>query len=256
MGCFLVKIATFLLAALLSFSSQAQTSTSPQIKWLAGDLPPFIWQQNGIPRGYCYDLIIAMSAQLGRRPDLTFFPWARAVKLADQGPGYGIFPLARTPDRETDYKWLIKLMSVKYTFFAKSSTVRDGSVDVDDIERLRHMRIGYLRGSPIVQNLRAKNFADLIEGRDYQDLIRLLNSGQISAIYAGYPMMNAALDLSGIDVREFRSGASIGAADLYMAASLDLDAAEEARWLAAYESLQRDGTVARLQRQYLERRNR
>ncbi|MCV2368797.1 substrate-binding periplasmic protein [Roseateles oligotrophus] len=219
------------------------------LEWLAGELPPFVWQSHDGPQGLAYELAAQMSAKVGRPMALSFYPWARAVRMTEGGPNYGVFPLARTPDREAQFKWLIPLAHVNYTFFGRSGS----SVDLDDLNALRAQRVGVLRGSPIINNLQAERFQHVVQAKDYKELLRLLAEGIVAAAYAGEPMLRAAIDEFNFKPQDFRSGLSLKSAELYMATSLTLDPAEEERWLQAYRALQLDGTVARLQKKYLQR---
>lgn len=218
---------------------------APPLEWVAGDLPPFAWAAPEGPRGFAHDLAVAMAQRLGRPPAIVYVPWARAVRMAERGAQYGIFPLARTPDREARFQWLIPLMTVRYGLFTLATESRL------ELEQLRELRVGVLRGSPIVANLRAENFKTIIEAKDYRDLLRLVRERALDAVYAGVPMLEAAMEEYGHARALFVLQTTVGdAATLYMAASLGLDAAEAQRWVAAYHQLEEDGTVARLRRRY------
>ena len=240
----LLMLATLFSALLLSNAARAAP-----LEWLAGELPPFVWQGPDGPQGMAYELATQMSAKIGRPMALAFYPWARAVRMAEGGPNYGVFPLARTPDREAQFKWLIPLAHVNYTFFGRSGS----SVDLDDLSALRKQRVGVLRGSPIIKNLQAERFQHVVQAKDYKELLRLLTEGFIGAAYAGEPMLRAAIDEFNFKPQDFRSGRSLKSAELYMATSLALDAAEEELWRQAYRELQLEGAVARLQKKYLQR---
>lgn len=234
--------------ALLSVQAGAQGRTSPQIEWLVGDLPPFAWKDGENPRGYGIDLIAAMANRLGRPVAISPVPWARAVVTTREGSHYGVLPLARTPDREDHFRWLIKLAHVQYTFFAHRK--QDGATVINDIEALRTRKIGVLRGSPIINNLQTAKFTQIVAATNYNDLLRLLEMGAIDAAYAGQPMLLAAIRLSSFPENTFVAGTSLGSADLYIGTSLKLDADEVERWSSAYKALQNDGTVAKLRRKY------
>ncbi|MDT8998763.1 transporter substrate-binding domain-containing protein [Paucibacter sp. APW11] len=218
-----------------------------ELQWVAGELPPFAWiGPGGAPQGYASELALAMAQKLGRKPELQFFPWARAVRMTAEGENFGVFPLARTPDREAGFRWLIPLMRVDYSFFVKRSQGATGN-----LLELRRQRVGVLRGSPIIKNLQAEGFKQITEAKDYKDLLRMLQQGMIAAIYAGTPMLQAAIDQAGLSREDFLISAQLGSAELYMGASLKLSEAEAQRWLRAYEQLQAEGTVKELQQRYL-----
>lgn len=228
-------------------SAASEASKNNGLEWVAGELPPFAWQGRQGPQGLAYDLAAQMRSRLKRSGETTFYPWARAVRMAQTGPSFGVFPLARTPDRELHFNWLIPLTTVHYTFFSRASD----SFDHFDTEVLKVKRIGVLRGSPIINNLQAERFNKIVEAKDYKDLLRLLERQHIDAIYAGEPMLRAAIEEFGFKSAMFRRGLSLKSAELYMATSLALDKHEAELWLQAYRELELDGTVARLQRKYL-----
>lgn len=218
---------------------------APELQWVAGDLPPFAWSTPGGGRGFAHDLALAMAERLGRTASVVYVPWARAVRMAQQGPGYGVFPLARTPDREAAFQWLVPLMTVRYGLYTLATESRLA------VEDMRPMRVGVLRGSPIVANLRAEGFTRIVEGKDYRDLLRLLRNRTLEAIYAGTPMLEAAMDEYEQARILFALQATLGEATLYMAASPGLEAEEAQRWVSAYRQLEREGVVSRLRRRYI-----
>lgn len=223
----------------------ALAQSGEQLRWLGGDLPPFVWKGSNGPQGYAYELLVLMAQKLGRKPDLAFFPWARSVKLTLEGETYGVFPLARTADREAQFRWLIPLAHVHYGFFTSSANNAQLGID-----QLRTQKVVVLRGSPIVRNLQAQGFTDITEAKDYRDMLRLVTMRVATAAYAGTPMLQAAMQQFGFKSADYRLVATLGNADLYMGTSLRLDPAEAQLWLDAYRALEQDGSVARLQKKY------
>jgi polar amino acid transport system substrate-binding protein len=232
------------LLTLMVVRARAQAD-SGALEWVAGDLPPFSWMAPGGPQGYANDLALAMAERLGRPAKVSYFPWARAVKQAQEGDHFGVFPLARTADREAQFRWLVPLMTVRYAFGCLAETPAVG------LEQLRHVPVGVLRGSPLALTLRAERFRRVIPGRDYKELLRMLSLGSIKAIYAGTPMLDAAIEQYGYRHEQFARQLVLGESTLYMAASLRLAEDEAQRWLKAYQQLEDDGTVTRLRKRYL-----
>lgn len=233
------------LCAAVSLGGSAQAQGNERLRWLGGDLPPFVWQSSNGPQGYAHELLTLMAQKLGRKPDVAFYPWARAVKQTIEGDNYGVFPLARTPDREAQFRWLIPLAHVHYSFFAASSTT--GPLG---LEQLRTQKIVVLRGSPIIKNLQAQGFTQIIEAKDYRDMLRMVSIGVVVAAYAGAPMMQSAMQEFGFKASDYKLVATLGNADLYMGTSLRLDLGEAQLWIEAYRTLEQDGIVARLQKKY------
>jgi polar amino acid transport system substrate-binding protein len=215
------------------------------LEWVAGDLPPFAWRApDGTVQGYAHDLALAMARRLGRPAAVRYYPWARAVRLAETSEQVGVFPLARTPAREPHFRWLIPLLTVRYAFV---TLVTDTLLNLAD---LRELKVGVLRGSPIIKNLRAERFTQIVEAKDYRDLLRMLLNQTLGAVYAGAPMLDAAIDEYGHPRQQFTTHTTLGEATLYMATSPRLPAEEAERWLKAYQQLEDDGSVARLKKRY------
>lgn len=217
---------------------------APQLEWVAGDLPPFAWRAADGARGYAHELVLMLAQHMGRSTQVSYYPWARAVQLTERSDRVGIFPLARTPDREKRFQWLVPLTTVRYVFITPATARR---LSLDD---LRTVRVGVLRGSPIVRNLRAESFTTIVEGKDYRDLLRMLVGGSLDAVYAGAPMMDAAMVEYGYTRQQFMTHHSLGEARLYVAASLGLAPEEAQLWRKAYQQLEDDGSVERLRRRY------
>lgn len=233
-----------LLGAGLASAWAQQPAEGARIEWVAGDLPPFAWRAADGPRGYAQELVQLIAQQIGRSAPVSYYPWARAVALAERSNHVGVFPLARTPDRERRFQWLIPLMTVRYVLVTAATESRLS------LGQLRTLRVGVLRGSPITRNLQAEHFTTLIEGKDYKDLLRMLVGGTLDAVYAGGPMLEAAMDEYGYARQQFSVQQSLGEAALYMAASPGLAPEEAHCWRRAYQQLEDDGSVERLRRRY------
>ncbi|PTT92543.1 hypothetical protein DBR42_01740 [Pelomonas sp. HMWF004] len=218
-----------------------------RLAWVAGDLPPFAWMSPEGPRGYAHELALLMAQRLGRAQEVAYYPWARAVRLVEHSDRLGVFPLARTPDREARFQWLVPLMTVRYVFLTLVGGAPLG------LAELRRMRVGVLRGSPILLNLRKEQFSRVVDGKDYQELLRMLTRRTLQAVYAGAPMLDAAIETYGYDRQQFSIQQPLGEAELYMATSPKLAPAEAERWQQAYRQFDEDGSVKRLRQRYFGR---
>jgi ABC-type amino acid transport substrate-binding protein len=234
-----------LMPAVAACQTEAGIGEQPvRLSWVAGDLPPFAWMSPDGPRGYAHELAVLMAQRLGRAPQVDYVPWARAVRMVEQSDHVGVFPLARTPDRETRFQWLVPLMTARYVFITRATGSKLS------LAQLRGMRVGVLRGSPITANLREEKFSDIVDGKDYKDLLRMLDNGSLQAVYAGAPMLDAAIDTYGYARQHFSVQQSLGEARLFMAASRQLAPEEAARWQKAYQQLEDDGSAEKLRRRY------
>lgn len=226
--------------------------TGAELQWLGGDLPPFVWREQGRAQGYAVELLNALDRKMGRHSTLSFYPWARAVQMAEAGPAYGIFPLTRSAEREGRFNWLIPLGQVRHVFLARTDpSARAPTERTRPLEELREAQVGLLRGSsPIITMLRSKGFTHIYEATDYQELLRLLSQHMIDYVYGGEPMLRASLANSPYSAGDFQFVAALGDATVYMGASAAVSAAEAQKWQQAYEALSKEGEVARLKEKY------
>lgn len=216
------------------------------LQWLAGDLPPFVWREQGQAKGYGVELLSALNRKLGRRDALTFYPWARAVEMAGAKQHYGIFPLVRSAEREARFKWLIPLGRVHDAFL----TLADASGRSPTLEEIRNTQVGILRGSPTLVQLKSKGFTRIYEATDYQELLRLLSRHLIDYVFASEPMLRSSIEGSPFPASDFRFVRTQTELTAYMAASPTVSDAEAEQWLQAYEALVKEGEVARLRARY------
>ena len=65
--------------------------------------------------------------EMFKRADITYsltlrFPWERIYKLALEKPGYGVFVMARLPDREKLFKWVGPIGPDDWIMLAKADS--------------------------------------------------------------------------------------------------------------------------------------
>lgn len=82
--------ALFVAAVLLSFSMNA-LAVEKNITLVTLEWPPYI-SQNLPGNGYVYEIVSAALKRSGYKVTTKFYPWARAVKLAQTGHVDGIYP--------------------------------------------------------------------------------------------------------------------------------------------------------------------
>ncbi|WAE53098.1 hypothetical protein [Stutzerimonas frequens] len=100
------------LIALLPFASASADGET--INLLTQNFPPFSMADDG--KNFAKEDAISgidadVVAALFKRADVPYamtlrFPWSRLQKLAEKTPGFAVFSLSRTPEREPKYKWV------------------------------------------------------------------------------------------------------------------------------------------------------
>ncbi|MDD1963835.1 ABC transporter substrate-binding protein [Pseudomonas putida] len=99
-----LSCAVLLLAA--SGLSSALDPTAAQIRVVTEELPPYNMAENGKVTGLSTEIVQAVMAGVGLNPKIEILPWARAYDLAQHSDNVLIYSMARTPEREHQFKWV------------------------------------------------------------------------------------------------------------------------------------------------------
>jgi len=214
---------------------------------VSGDLPPFAIEGQGERPGFLVELTEALMAQAGWPVKVQFYPWARAMQMALAQPRTLILPLTRTPEREPQYQWLLKLHVQHFVFIT-----RTGEPRVDTVEQARTRKLVVLRGSPNLAQLRRHGFAEdrVAQAASVDDMLRMLQYGMADAIYGGDLVNLYNARLSGRDPASLQVGMTLESGEVWLAASSGVSEAETQRLLRAQAELQRNGLPDRLLARY------
>jgi polar amino acid transport system substrate-binding protein len=176
---------------------------------------------------------------------LALYPWARAYDLALQEPNTLIFLIARTPARETQFKWAGEFMRIEYHLY-KLRSRKD--VVVRNLADAKAYAVGVMRDDVRQQYLQSRGFDKLVVSARNSDSVRMLLDGRVQL-----------LPLPETDMVRFCREANIepGALEkvltlnemttgIYMAYSRGTLDETVARTRAAFDQLKSEGLVGRL----------
>lgn len=107
------------LIGLLPFASASAAEET--INLLTQNFPPFSMAADGknfakeaAISGIDAEVVAALFKRAGVPYTLTLrFPWSRLQQLAEKSPGFAVFSLSRTPEREPKYKWVGPLSEIQ-----------------------------------------------------------------------------------------------------------------------------------------------
>jgi polar amino acid transport system substrate-binding protein len=176
---------------------------------------------------------------------IGLYPWARAYDMALQEPNTLIYLIARTPARETQFKWAGEFMRIEYHLY-KLRSRKD--VQARNLDEARRYAVGVMRDDVRQQYLQSHGFDKLVVSARNADSLRMLLDGKVQL-----------LPLPENDVIRFCKEARVDPASLekvltlnemttgiYMAYSRNTPDETVSRTRAAFDKLRTDGTVARL----------
>ena len=229
-----------LLLALFCGSSPAQT-----IKGVSEDTS-FSYLQNGKVAGPASEVVEATLKRAGLNDyRLALYPWARAYDIAQQEPNVLIYLIARTPARETLFKWTGEIMRVEFPVYKLRERT---DIVVPDLQTAKNYSIGVMRDDLRHEYLKAQGFTKLVVSAQNADNFKKLVNQQVQLV----PMPerdaiqfceDAKIDFARLEQVFTLDALTTG---LYMAYSQSTSDDIVARTRTAFNSLKAEGVVARL----------
>jgi polar amino acid transport system substrate-binding protein len=106
---YLLTITTFIILLLNTQTKAATPATleNESFKLLCSEWPPFEYaDSNGKPTGYSVEILQAILKELKIEDNIKIYPWKRAYTVAQSKKNTLIFTMARTKEREKQFKWV------------------------------------------------------------------------------------------------------------------------------------------------------
>ncbi|WP_207283017.1 ABC transporter substrate-binding protein [Pseudomonas sp. FW300-N2F2] len=176
---------------------------------------------------------------------LSLYPWARAYEKALHEPNVLIFPLDRTPARETLFKWVGEIHRVASRLY-KLRDNRD--ITVSSLEQAKQYSIGVVRNDAKQIYLQQRGFTRLVISANNHDNFQKLLNRQIQLL----PMPENTARLMSQDAQvDFASLEEVYILDeqphrVHLAFSLSTPDEVVAKAQRAFEELKDSGEVARI----------
>ncbi|MCE0462874.1 MULTISPECIES: substrate-binding periplasmic protein [Pseudomonas] len=237
-------------ATLLLAGSARAADTS--LVLLTENFPPYNMAKNG--KNFAQDenihgIAVDIVREIFKRADISYtltlrFPWERIYKLALEKPGYGVFVMARLPERERLFKWVGPIGPDDWIMLAKA----DSKIALDSLEQARRYRIGAYKGDAIAETLAKQGLNPIVVLRDQDNARKLLN-GQIDLWATGDPAGRYLARQEGVS--DLKTVLRFNSAELYLALNKDVSDEIVARLQAALDELRKEGKVDAIMARYL-----
>jgi polar amino acid transport system substrate-binding protein len=236
-----------LAAPLALLSGLPQAAESAPLRLAVAELPPYAMSHaTAAGPGSLVEITQELLRRLGAPLTLEFYPWQRALTMAMHVPRMLVLPLTRTPEREPQYRWMVRLYRQRFIFVG----AHGGGVDVHDAQALARKRLVVLRGSPHKRALLDAGFIDVSECSTVRECMRMVKKGIADATYGGEDIHRYAATLDGNKESDYDFSAMFRDGEVWLAGSLDLTEEDGRKWRAEMEAMRADGTVARILRKY------
>ncbi|EPJ79482.1 ABC transporter substrate-binding protein [Pseudomonas fluorescens] len=236
----------------MAATAHAEQPSDASLVLLTENFPPYNMAKNGKNfakdeniEGIAVDIMRETFQRAGISYNLTLrFPWERIYKLALEKPGYGVFVMARLPDREALFKWVGPIGPDDWVMLAKA----DSKIQLESLEQARHYKIGAYKGDAIAESLDKQGLKPMVALRD-QDNAQKLMEGQIDLWATGDPAGRYLARQVGVN--GLKTVLRFNSAQLYLALNKDVPDEVVARLQAALDELRNSGRIDEIMARYL-----
>ncbi|MGE8176861.1 substrate-binding periplasmic protein [Pseudomonas fluorescens] len=237
---------------LLAGAARAAEKTGTDLVLLTENFPPYNMAKNG--KNFAQEdningIAVDVVREMFKRAEITYsltlrFPWERIYKLALENPGYGVFVMARLPDREKLFKWVGPIGPDDWIMLAKA----DSKITLESLVQARKYKIGAYKGDAIAETLAKQGLKPIVVLRDQDNAKKLVN-GQIDLWATGDPAGRYLARQDG--VTGLKTVLRFNSAQLYLALNKDVSDEIVARLQSALDQLRKEGVVDDIMARYL-----
>jgi polar amino acid transport system substrate-binding protein len=226
---------------IVAASLWASVASSQTVQIVTEDGYPLQYMQGQRIVGAGTELVERVMKQAGLTYTIQMYPWARAYRLAQSAKNVLIYSMTRTPQRESQFKWVGEVLPLNYHLFRLKDRPE---VAPSSLEAAKAYKVGVVRQDVIHQYLAFEGFPMLEPVATPRQNFKKLLAKRVDLIPYDFAMLHFICKEIKVDryrfepvipLREISTG-------LYMAFSIHSDDAIVDRAKAAYLDLKRSGT--------------
>lgn len=180
---FRINALIFLLCVSAFNSAFGKESSEVNLLAVANDNCLLQYYENGENKGPSIEILKAILKEAQLEAKVEFMPWARAFAIASNNPNTLILSMIKTPEREANFHWLIKVSNLKRVFISLTSKPENY---VQNIQQAKQKLIAIVKGSAGYKELTSQGFSEqknLYVVPDAELLITLLENGRVDLVY-------------------------------------------------------------------------
>lgn len=217
-----------------------------ELRLVAPHLPPFAYLEDGKPRGFMLESLLAVAAQVGHSGKVSVVPIPRMLQEMAEGHRMMTAFLARTPERADRYRWLETGVEEALSFATLASD--PGPMTLD---RAREFRAIATIGNGVPENfLRARGFNNFDSAGTEDAGLRKLLAGRVEAWFTSQWVIPAVVAAENAPRGLVKLWPPVTRYPLYFAATLDVAPDELAAWAKHLAAFRAAGGIDRLAAPY------
>jgi polar amino acid transport system substrate-binding protein len=215
------------------------------MKLVTEEYPPLNFQTPSGVSGLSVDILSEAMKRAKQTFDITIFPWARALKMAQDDSDTCVFSTIRIPEREKLFKWIGPVVTDKLALFGLS----ERKFTLKSLAEAKKFHIGTYVGSGAIDYLKSQGVSLDIVSKDDQNLNKLeigridlwVASTQTGSYLARNAGVAKKVDL--VLVLDFQI-------KMYLACNKNVANSLVKKLNAIIKQMSTDGTIRRISRKY------
>ena len=219
-----------------------------ELKIITEDKPTLNYVKDGKLVGASVEIVQEIMKRLNvASTGIEVLPWARAYDLVLKEPNIGLFSTARIEPRENLFKWVGPLASKDWIFLAR----KDSKIKINSLDDAKKVKlIGTYREDSKEQYLKSVGFENIESVTEDSLNPKKLVAGRLDLWASSKTDYKLAIESEHLDLKDFKIAYTVKKQDLYLAISKLTDDALVQKWQAAFDSMLKDGTMARIRLKY------
>lgn len=238
------RIIVAILLTALQFNAFAANAQQKEIKIVTSELPPYAYTKDGHISGVATDIVRDLMIRAGFTGDIYSIPWKRAI--SESAHSRLMYPLAKTPDRLTHYKWIGPIMKDQLVFVVRASDTRI----FNHIEDFRRLKIGVNRGAPTELRLGKLGFRNIDSAATEGQNLEKLLAGRFDVWFASLLVLKGASQRLGIGDKELKVAFTDQHLEQYIGASPDIEDKTISLWQKNLDEMKSDGTYQAIMKRH------
>ena len=181
-------VRTFYLLLLLLVSDNAianksNTAETADLSVVAAENHLLQYYEDGEYKGPTVEILQELLAQSELSADIAFMPWARAFSTAKHVPNTLILSMIRTPEREHQFHWLIKVSQTARVFISLKNQPENA---ISNFKQAKSKLIAVIRNTSAHKELLARGFSvkeNLYLVSDVKQMVNLFVNGRVDLLF-------------------------------------------------------------------------
>ena len=195
--------------------------------------------------GLCTDIVKAVMNKVALPYRIKLRNWSLGMERVKKNPDTGIFCAVQTPERLPQFSWVGPLTSMNWALFARP----DANISVSSLEEAKQYTIGGYKGDAMTGYLEKKGMTMSVVPDDISNPKRLQQG--IVDLWITDTLAGPLKASQNSGLKSLRKVFDVDSTPVYLALNPQTPADTVKALQAALDELKADGSVARLEKQYV-----